>query len=850
MKVVESTILTITVPDEMVVVKPIESMVVLDYPKTNGTIDKPKIIISLVEIDNFSDYDGKDLLSKFRVSVAESRFKMQESGFETQTKNECPIHIVHAFTQATFQKIYYDFVYFDALIVINESYGIQFLVTFEKVDEAEFTKIYTDILDSLQWSGNTDDCAKYFEAINKRISEIENKYAETIAEIIQEWDRPINPFQIPSDGKDVFVIGDINFDIIQDQSIVEITSFSRELDVTLVAQTKAYKKGEKKLLLDINQYTEKSEKGLVKMTFPVLGIYQNGVPTGSFNIKDGKCETPYSLMRINGFEYTLDFYGNITFQNGWVGFNGYLKASYNEKPVFDVKIYKKFDTDSLDWRNYSFKSLEEALQAPKEVVQWLEIKNPTFEVLPESIFEFKNLKSLFIANSDWYSKLKLNYISDRIGELKQLESVHISRTNIDKIPECIGDLSNLSSLFFADSAIKDIPNSVLNLPNLQYLNFDNNRIENIPEPINLPALYSINLAGNLLKTLPESLIQQPKINAIKLDKNPLEFLPKAYNDFQGLELSIDDKRRLLDYEYKGAGNKGTVLWNDTRFYLSEKDNLFTDLSDIITKNKLTEHQNALLALTKKAIGFSHTIEEDYNQVGNHRFGGNPDLPSYIPYPTFIDNYEGERTLKYEFIGQINCELIADLQDYLPKKGMLFFFFETIHHLYGGQKTPCKVLYVENNEHLESGKRFDFQATDYYEMFELYSAFKVDATPQLSVPTFYSIQTNSYLLNAKTASLQGLDNFHDVLSEKFEEPIREKFKYDYAINAYGFTQHESPELQASLQLKGNPEDWIILLKVTSSGDMQWGDAGDLFFVMHKSDLAKSDFSNVFVTMESS
>jgi len=33
-------------------------------------------------------------------------------------------------------------------------------------------------------------------------------------------------------------------------------------------------------------------------------------------------------------------------------------------------------------------------------------------------------------------------------------------------------------------------------------------------------------------------------------------------------------------------------------------------------------------------------------------------------------------------------------------------------------------------------------------------------------------------------------------------------------------------------------------------MQWGDAGDLFFVIHKSDLAKGDFSNVFITMESS
>ncbi|MDM1046754.1 DUF1963 domain-containing protein [Sphingobacterium hotanense] len=52
---------------------------------------------------------------------------------------------------------------------------------------------------------------------------------------------------------------------------------------------------------------------------------------------------------------------------------------------------------------------------------------------------------------------------------------------------------------------------------------------------------------------------------------------------------------------------------------------------------------------------------------------------------------------------------------------------------------------------------------------------------------------------------------------------------------------SPELHASLTWKGNPQEWVILLLVKSRGDLQWGDAGDLFFVIHKSDLAKIDFS---------
>ena len=759
------------------------------------------------------------------------------------------MYIVHSFTKATFHKIDYDFVYFDAIILINELCVIEFLVTFEKVDEEAFTKIYSAILESLQWEGNADDCAKYFVALDKSIAEFDSKYVETIDEALEEWARPIAAFQIPSDGRDVFEIGGLDFEIIQDQSSVEVASFSKELLVTLVAQTKEYKKGEKILLLYTNEYVEKPNKGLVKISFPAVSIYQNGIPTGSFNFKEDKCETPYSVMQNDGFEYTLDFFGNVTFEKGWVAINGYLKPPYDEKPIFNIKIYKQFDTTTLNWNNYTFKSLEEALQARKNVVEWLEIENPIFEVLPESIFDFKNLKSLWI-RTDWGSKLNLNFISERIGELKQLESLHISNSNIKEIPYSIGNLKNLTSLFLADSYIKTIPNSILNLPNLLYLTLNNNQIEELSEPINLPSLYSISLSGNLLKTLPESVVKQPKINAINLEKNALEFLPNAFNDFVGLQLAIDDKKRLLDYEYRGAKKSGTVTWNNEMFYLSEKEALFNDFKVIIKTNKLEKHQEALFSLTKKSIGFAHTTEEDYSQVGNHRFGGKPDLPLTINYPTFIHNYEGETEYKYEFIGQINCEAIADFQEYLPRKGMLFFFFETIHNLYGGNNNPCKIIYIEDNKSAASGQRFDFVEADFYEMYTIYRGFKVDAKQQLSVPEFYSIQTNAYLFTEKTESLKEIKDFYEDLFEQFEQPIEKAFPNDYSVNSYGFTQHESPELQASLKLKGNPEDWIILLKVKSTGDMQWGDAGDLFFVIHKSDLAKSDFSNVFVTMESS
>lgn len=162
-----------------------------------------------------------------------------------------------------------------------------------------------------------------------------------------------------------------------------------------------------------------------------------------------------------------------------------------------------------------------------------------------------------------------------------------------------------------------------------------------------------------------------------------------------------------------------------------------------------------------------------------------------------------------------------------------------------------MIYSEDIYKLVSGQRFQFSETDYYEMIDgCYRPFKVTAKKINSAPSFYASYVNTHLFLGAAESLKDDEDFLEEVYDVFEGSFSKKNTYAYAVNAHGFTQHEHPELQASLALKGNPQDWMILLLVSSAGDMQWGDAGDLFFVIHKSDLAKGDFSNVFVTMESS
>ena len=651
--------------------------------------------------------------------------------------------------------------------------------------------------------------------------------------------------------EDIVQIGGHTFKIIESEFV--IATMTHEFFTEIKAQLVNPKKAIKQELLD-----DYDEEGLISFQFSCLGIHKNGIPTGELILEESKTTDPYFYLRTEGFHYSLSFYGKVTFQNGWMIYDGILKPSYNDTPVFPVKIQKKFDPLTLDWQEYHFSSLAETEGVADDKIQYLKIEKIDFVEFPKKILQLKRLKSIWFGNyQDYYSQTHspLNNIPDEIGDLSQLEGFTIINASITTLPESMGKLKKLQTLNISNCQVQNLPDSIFQLPKLMYIFADNNQISSLPEIINSPKLNAISLTHNQLRTLPESLAMLPKLNSLKIDDNPFESLPVVFNQVKGLEMSIKDKLRLLDFEYRGADGKGLQSWDNALFYATPNHPLLKPVEAIIKKNKLSEFQSDLLALGKKTVGFEVGNEENYEKIGYIRFGGMPDLPVIIPYPTF--KYERKK-YKYEFIAQINCEEITPLQDYLPRKGMLYFFLSSLHFIGCEDKFPlAQVLYFEGKkDELVSGKNLHFSNDDYYEMTGegCYQGLQVTVNELVTFPNFYSHHTNKHIFKGRAESLEKaletdkkLDN---TIYDRFDEPVSGLQKYDFEINGYVFTQHEAPELQAALSKKGEPQDWIILLKVSSQGDFQWGDAGDLAFVIHKGDLLKKDFSNVFCTMESS
>ncbi|MBD1420961.1 DUF1963 domain-containing protein [Sphingobacterium chuzhouense] len=647
-----------------------------------------------------------------------------------------------------------------------------------------------------------------------------------------------------------FIIDGENYLIDAQESQWSIGKMSHTLVTDITVESTNIERDKQKLLL-----SEYNDDGRIKIHIEASSIFNWGIPTGSFNYHEDKDADTFTYFRKDGLEFSLDFFGSVTYESGSVRIQGELKPPYDKKPSFNVDVSIQFDPALLDWRHYRFKSLAETSGADPHQVCLLEITNPSFRDLPSEIFDFTNLEYLSIVNKTNYwndIKLPLENLTEQFGSLKMLKGLSVNKASIKQLPVSFAELALLENLNLSLCEIQELPESIWNLPKLQYMILMGNQLTTIPDEIQLPALLTLNIEKSHLTTLPISLLKQPNLRTIKASGNPFEYLPESFGFFKGLELTMPEKKRLLDTSYKGADGKGTIKWDDTVYEAVHDKTLIAPVEDIIKENKLGKYKKALLSLIKRTVGFNQTEHEDYSEIGNHRFGGRPDLPQDIIFPTFhFHGKEKKKQFHYEFIAQINCEQIAHLQDYLPRTGSLFFFFKSIHFFGFDNNDLAKVIYIEDNSTLASGKRFKLQEEDFFELFDgEYAPYKAEAFVSVSVPSFYAHHQNTYLFEGKAKSLADKEDLLEDLYETYEEPVRFLKEFDHAVNSYGFTQHESPELQAALSLKGNPQDWIILLQVKSRGDFQWGDAGDLFFVIHKSDLTKKDFSNVFITMESS
>lgn len=790
---------------------------------------------TLLPIVYFDEFTGADLASRYWPSCLQGDTEIEIIADKT-------LPLADLVSNVRLLKSDDKIFYYLGIVQINNEYCYTFRGDC-KIEQREFYEpLFEEIWQSLTYFGDPKAAMDKLPPFLKAIYYNE----ECPVPIVKEKDVPqreqidtlkeIEPFSIPADGKEFWIIDGIELRFLPDE-------YSQSVNGRLYI-------GLKGIIPEFDMqrhgHVINSYNGGASFTFGFSKVYHKGIPTGIIPIVESQDQTYDNSIWAVGFQYSLAFTGNITLQDGWLGLNGYMEDKWNPKS-YKISLAKKIPMDDIEWDKYEFTTFLELETAAPKTVRQLKLTNPDYIEFRESVYPLTHLETLIIDFSN-NSKEAAEFVEipTFIKHFKNLKKLYFSGiSSITKFPKWIGDLKELEFLLFTDSKIKGIYPSVFQyLSKLKFCYLQYNCLVVAPDFRSDSMLEILHLEGNQLNKLPASLLKLKNLGRLNIIKNPISWLPVGLENIPELELELDKKTTLLDYTYKGADGKGTVSYNDELFFARNDIALSNTLTHAIEKADFKKYENGINMIARHSVGFATTVTDPYDEKGNHRFGGLPDLPANMDYPTVITKH-GETNRGWQFIAQINCESIAHLQDYLPRKGMLYFFIED------QQDFVPKVIYYEGGtSDLKSAKELTITEDFIYDELGLFEPYKAESEKYVSTPVFYY---DEHYYEHIAPELKELTRKHNE-TEAFKTMLLpfDNDKSLHSINSYVFKQHGSPELEAVDKLKGKSEEWMVLLKVSSDNNPEFcfWDAGEIYFVIHKSDLAKGDFSNVYCGLETS
>ncbi|SFE61152.1 Uncharacterized protein YwqG [Chitinophaga sp. CF118] len=761
------------------------------------------VSISLQELSSYDEYKGDDLLARFQESCLEERGAVEVIADKTLQVAGLRSDIRTAGSPKG------DFYYF-GLLPVSSEYGYVFIGDCKSDSREFYEPLFDEILQSLQYLGD----------LAETLQEGEEAFKSLIDDAIED-NRNITPFSVPADGQECWQIGSHMF-VLSGERLCYISDGGGDLYVKIEAQAPEYIDLEQSDI--INDYNDRK----VYLQFCFKGIYHSGIPTGKFRIEKSKDSSYLSSFWKDGFHYLQDLTAEVSLEAGWLGINGF----FNQYPV---KVAVKLPIENLVWERYSFLSEQEVSTAAPDIVRRLLLTDPYPGTLEETIRSLTQLEVLSIYFRDSQRAADFKAVPKAVKGLKELRKLSLTGVSaLDSLPQWLGDLKKLETIHLSGSKVEGIHPYILQLPVVKELYLSGNQLQSI-HPALPEKLETLVLANNRLTSVPGSVT---RLQYLDIEKNPLQQLPAELEKIPRLKLELEKKMALLDYTYKGADGQGMVPYDDRRFFAKYDPELLQTLETQINAARLEKFKEGLINCSRKSVALETTEQDTYLEKGNHRFGGLPDLPPGLNYPSFIVGNEQVRG--FQFIAQINCAAIAHLQEYLPRTGILYFFVNDLE-----QMEPKVLYYDGDSSDLQSAKDLDIETAFTYDDDDIYTPFRVASGKYPNIPTMY----NAVSLYPELTDLEEMSDEAEQLKNGLEacsvSPV-------HSMNSYVFKQHGTPEMEAVNEKKGNPEDWMVLLRVSSDdnpGFCFW-DAGELYFVIHKSDLEKKDFSNVYCGLESS
>ena len=264
---------------------------------------------------------------------------------------------------------------------------------------------------------------------------------------------------------------------------------------------------------------------------------------------------------------------------------------------------------------------------------------------------------------------------------------------------------------------------------------------------------------------------------------------------------------------------------------------------------------------------------EQSPIGASKIGGDPDLPPDFEWPL----WEG---IPISFVAQFNLADVStfDVEKALPQSGMLYFFYDVTMEVFvsGGERVNWKVIHYNG---------------------DLSSLSRTPAPPDLPGfgkldPCTIAFRQELTVPNSDCVEIIRLFEEFSVTEEEREHYwrfIKELIEYDFLVEkgkemkdwdylprhrllgcpdvmyndgraeCVAETQEEpvdweeiDEETREILNREWTQEalNWRLLFQIDTDdeADLNWGDAGLMFFFIHKEDLQAADFENVGLVYE--
>ncbi len=289
-------------------------------------------------------------------------------------------------------------------------------------------------------------------------------------------------------------------------------------------------------------------------------------------------------------------------------------------------------------------------------------------------------------------------------------------------------------------------------------------------------------------------------------------------------------------------------------------------SDVAKSRYLSSYPLDSLALPSIRL-MTESVAQIELGLGESRIGGLPDVPPKFVWPRWKprlprqDRYNAiwdpEDPQPLSFIAQIDLDSLPSIDNALPSRGFLYFFYDGFCEPWGfepNDRGSCRVMYFDiDREDLSRAK----YPADLPEEFR-YSPTRVSTSIELTLPNYADDipekppASEKYQDLRESLAAEPRDVQHRLLGHP--QVIQSPMEISVQEATSGYQQKELATYDDEIVgevLKG-AVDWRLLLQIDSDDNpgWMWGDSGRLYFWIRQQDLASKNFASAWLILQSS